>query len=93
LVVTFSREPCGATRQGTTAATVSLLLSLLGVAIAFVGTGRARADTGLEQRPHYKVVPAAWPGKNPRRRITDIGTRLTQRDAFAQGTDVLFDEI
>jgi hypothetical protein len=66
---------------------------MLGVAIAFLSTGRARADAGVEQGTHHEVIPVARPRENPCRDVTDIATELTERDAVAQRSDVLFDEI
>jgi hypothetical protein len=66
---------------------------MLGVPIALLGTGRARSDARVEQGTHHEVVPVARPRQNPRHGVADIGTSLTERNAVAQRTDVLFDEI
>src|SRR5436305_1175083 len=66
---------------------------MLGVPIAFLAAGSARADAGLQQRAHDLVVPLAGPRKNPRRDVTGISAGLTERDAGSHRADVLLDEI
>jgi hypothetical protein len=66
---------------------------MVGVAIALLGAGRARADARVEHGARDEVVPVAGTRENPGRDVTDIATELTERDAFAQSRHVLFDQV
>jgi hypothetical protein len=66
---------------------------MVGVAIAFLGAGRARADARFEQGADHEPVPVARTRENQRSRITDIGADVTERDALRQRGDVLFDQV
>jgi hypothetical protein len=66
---------------------------MLGVPSALLSTRRARADAGIEQRAYHELVPLARPRKNSRSGVTDVATRLTERDARPQRGDVLLEEI